>query len=63
MWSYVVEKTGKPGENHRPWTTDRYPDKCLYPESNKGRSGDKRVFTTTLSRPQIAIVVEIFNSG
>ena len=25
LWSYVVEETGEPGENHRPWTGDHYP--------------------------------------
>ena len=24
LWSYVVEETGEPGENHRPWTGDHY---------------------------------------
>ena len=44
MWSYVVEETGEPRENHQPWTGDHYLATCLYPSSGPGRSGDKRVF-------------------
>ena len=28
LWSYVVEETGEPGENHRPWTGDHHPVTC-----------------------------------
>ena len=41
--SYVVEETGEPGENHRPWTGDHYPATCGHRDSIPGRSGGKRV--------------------
>ena len=44
VWSYLVEETGVVIGNHRPWTGNHYPATCLYPGSNQGRSGDKRVF-------------------
>ena len=40
--SYVVEKSGVPGENHRLWMDERYPAICYRWESNPGRSSDKR---------------------
>ena len=30
LWSYMVEETGEPGENHRPWTGDHYPATCRH---------------------------------
>ena len=43
LWSYVVEVTGDPGENHRPWTGDHYPVTCRHRDSISGRSVGRRV--------------------
>ena len=43
LWSYVVEETGEPGENHRPWMGEHYPATCRHRDSTPGRSVGKRV--------------------
>ena len=43
MWSKVMEETGEPGQNHRPWMGDQYFVTCLDPDLNPACSGDKRV--------------------
>ena len=42
LCSIVVEETGEPGENYRPWIDDHCLSTCRRRESNSGRSGDKR---------------------
>ena len=53
MWSYIVEDTRKPGENHRPLIGDHYSAISLYPCSNQDHGGDKRVFNHSAIQPPI----------
>ena len=57
MWSNVVEETVESVGNHRPWTGDNYPDTCLYPVSNPGRSNDKRVFYRCAIQEQSIVAI------
>ena len=38
LWSYVVEETGEPGENHQPWTGDHYPATMIFVKSKHAKS-------------------------
>ena len=48
LWSYVVEETGVPGGNHRPWAGDHYQD-----AGNRYRAATvaSKNVTPALSRP------------
>ena len=52
LWSYVVEKTGEPGENHRPLTGDHYPATCLHRDS---------VLCCAIQAPPFAFNIAVLN--
>ena len=39
IWSNMVEESGEPGENHRPWMDEHFCATCLDPDSNPGSRG------------------------
>ena len=63
LWAYVVEETGEPEENYRPWTGDHYPATRLHPRSNPGGSGDKRVFNHYAMTITVSYFKETIQNG
>ena len=46
QWFYVMEETGVPGRNHRPWAEHYHPAKYRCWKTNPDRRGNKRGFYT-----------------
>ena len=51
LWSNVVEETGVPGGNHRPWAGDHYPATCRRRDQTRTTAVTGEGFTPALSRP------------
>ena len=43
LWSYMMEETEEPGENHQPWMGDHYPATCGHWDLIPDRSSGKQV--------------------